>query len=120
MRIILCLIALAFFTACSHNGEPSATQIEFALNKAVKARNPNASAKVTSVECKSPYFDEAFKFTCTNCVIQHGTEPQHILPAGEGHGVVRPDRVTQKWKFERIILESKELGLEVYESDYVF
>jgi hypothetical protein len=121
MRAAFCLIGLCIFVAgCSHNGEPSAAQIEAAINREFKAKNPDAIAKVLSTDIRSPYCYEEFTFSCTNCVIQDIDGPRHVLPSGKGHGMVTLDARLQKWKFDRIILESKEFGLESYHSDFIF
>ena len=121
MRTTLCLIALCVFLAgCSHNGEPSAEQIEAAVNQAVKAKNPDAVAKVTSVDIQSPYFYEEFKFSCTNCVMEFKDGERHVVPSSEGHGMVTLDARMQKWKFDRIVLVSQGIGQVIYQSDHIF
>lgn len=121
MRATFCLIGLwIFVTGCSHNGEPSAAQIESAINREFKAKNPDAIAKVLSTDIQRPYFYEEFTFSCTNCVIQDEDGRRHVLPSAEGHGMVTLSARLQKWKFDRIILESKEFGLESYKSDFIF
>jgi hypothetical protein len=121
MRTTFCLIGLCIvLTGCSHNGEPSAAQIESAINREFKAKNPDAVAKVLSTTIESPYIYEEFTFSCTNCVIQHKDGVRHVLRSGQGHGIVTLSSRLEKWTFDRIILESKEFGLASYESGFVF
>jgi hypothetical protein len=121
MRTTLCLIALCvFLTGCSHNGEPSAAQIEAAVNEALKAKNPDAAAKITSLDIQRPYIYEEFKFSCTNCVFQFKDGSRNVVPSCEGHGMVKLDARTQKWKFDRIVVASQGIGQVIYESDHVF
>jgi hypothetical protein len=121
MRTTFCLIGLCIvLTGCSHNGEPSTAQIESAINREFKAKNPDAVAKVLSTAIESPYIYEEFTFSCSNCVIQHKDGLRHVLPSGHGHGIVTLSSRLGKWKFDRIILESKEFGFASYESDFVF
>ena len=120
MRTTLCLIALcALLAGCSHNGEPSAEQIEAAINQAVKAKNPDAVAKVTSVDIKSPYFYEDFTFSCANCVVAIKGGERRVVPSSEGHGMVTLNARMQKWKFDRIVLVHQGI-VETYESDHIF
>jgi hypothetical protein len=121
MRATFCLIGLCIFVAgCSHNGEPSAAQIEAAINREFKAKNPDAIAKVLSTDIQPPYYYEEFTFSCTNCVVQDKDGARHVLPSSKGHGMVTLSARLQKWKFDRIILESEEFGLESYKSDFIF
>ena len=117
--VVLCTLCV-FLTGCSHNGEPSAAQIEAAINQAVKAKNPDAVAKVTSVDIQRPYIYEEFEFSCTNCVMEFNDGERHVVPSSEGHGMVTLDRRLQKWKFDRIVLVSKGIGQVTYESDHIF
>ncbi len=121
MRTTLCLVVLCVFLAgCSHYGEPSAAQIEPAINEAVKAKNPDAVAKVTSVDIQKPYFYEDFTFSCTNCVMEFKEGERHVVPLSQGHGMVTLSARIQKWKFDRIVLVSKDLGQVIYQSDHIF
>lgn len=121
MRTTVCLIALCVVLAgCSHNGEPSAKQIEDAINQAVKAKNPDAVAKVTRVDIQRPYFYEDFEFSCSNCVMEFKDGERHVVPLSEGHGMVTLNARMQKWKFDRIVLVSKGIGQVIYESDHIF
>jgi hypothetical protein len=121
MRATFCLIGLCIFVAgCSHNGEPSAAQIEAAINREFKAKNPDAIAKVLSTDIQRPYCYKEFTFSCTNCVVQDEDGLRHVLPSAKGHGMVTLSARLQKWKFDRIILESEEFGLESYKSDFIF
>jgi hypothetical protein len=105
---------------CSHNGEPSADQIESAINRALKAKNPDAVAKVLTTDIQRPYFYEDFTFSCTNCVVRGRDGVRHVIPSTQGHGMVTLSSRINKWKFDRIIVESEEFGLESYESDFIF
>jgi hypothetical protein len=109
-----------FLGGCSHNGEPSAEQIEAAVNQAVKAKDPDAVAKVTSVDIQRPYIYEEFKFSCTNCVMEFKDGERHVVPSSEGHGMVTLDARMQKWKFDRIVLVSQGIGQVIYQSDHIF
>ena len=121
MRATFCLIGLCIFVAgCSHNGEPSAAQIEAAINREFKAKNPDAIAKVLSTDIERPYFYEDFTFSCTNCVVLDTNGARHVLPSAKGHGMLTLSDRLQKWKFDRIIVESEEFGLESYKSDFIF
>jgi hypothetical protein len=121
MRATGCLIGLCLFvTGCSHNGEPSASEIESAINTAFRQKNPDAAAKVGWTQIERPYLYEDFTFTCTNCVVKDRDGTRHVLPSTGGYGMVTLDRRLQKWKFDRIIVQSKEFGLESYKSDFIF
>jgi hypothetical protein len=121
MRATVCLIGLCIFVAgCSHNGEPSAAEIEAAINREFKAKNPDAIAKVLSTDIERPYCYKDFTFSCTNCVVLDVDGRRHVLPWANGHGMVTLSARLQKWKFDRIIVESEEFGLESYKSDFIF
>jgi len=119
--LLAALLALAvFYAGCSHNGEPSATQIEAAVNQALKAKNPAAEAKITSLNIERPYIYEEFTFSCTNCVLEFKNGDRYVVPSSEGHGIVTLSARLQKWKFDRIVLESPGIGTVLYESDHIF
>ena len=114
------LIALCvFLISCDQNGAPSASQIEAALNEVAKAKNPEAVLKLNSVDAKGPFYVE-FKFSCTNCVIQHTNNPPFVVPSSEGHGMVTLNARLQKWKFDSIYVTYAKVGRVSYESDHVF
>ena len=114
------LIALCvFLVCCDQNGAPSASQIEAALNEVAKAKKPEAVIKVNSVEAKGLFYAE-FKFSCTNCVIQHTKSPPFVVPSSEGHGMVTLNAELQKWKFDSIYVTYGERGRVSYESDHIF
>ena len=114
------LIALCVSLTCCGVG-PSAGQIEAALNEAVKAKNPEATARVTSVvdTDNNPYYVD-FTFTCTNCVFQFKDGTRNVVPSSEGHGMVTLSSKINRWKFDRIVLVSEGLGQVIYESDHIF
>ena len=115
---LIFLIVLCVFLTCCGTG-PSQDRIEAALNEALKAKNPDASAKITSLTVDNQYY-VSFTFSCTNCVFEFKDGPRTVVPASEGHGMVTLNARLQKWKFDRIIIESKGLGQVAYESDHIF
>ena len=121
MRPTICLIALCvFLTACSHNRGPSAARIEAALNQVLKAKNPDAVAKVYSTNVEKPYVYKEFKFSCTNCVLEFKDGERHVVPSCEGHGIVALRTRNQLWEFANIVVASPGIGQVVYKSDHIF
>jgi hypothetical protein len=115
--MILLIAGCVFLTGCGTG--PSQGQIEAALNEAVKAKNPDATAKVTNLKVNSQFYVE-FKFSCTNCVFEFKDGERSIAPSSEGHGMVKLDSKLQMWKFDSIYIEAKGVGKVAYQSDHVF
>jgi len=116
-KLVLLIVLCVFLTCCGTG--PSEGQIEAAVNDAVKKKNPEAVAKVTSTEVMNQFYVE-FKFSCTKCVMEFKDGERHVVPSSEGHGMVTLNAKMQNWKFDRIVLVSPGIGQVVYQSDHIF
>lgn len=116
-NLVLLIVLCTFLMGCGTG--PSVGQIEAGLNKAVKAKNPEAEARVTSTEVQNQFYVD-YKFSCTNCVMEFKDGERHLVPSLEGYGTVTLNEKMQKWKFSSIVLVSPGIGQVVYQSDHIF
>jgi len=116
LAMVLCVALCAILVGCGSPKSPSADQIMAELDGAVKKENPQASAKLTDIAMEPGGKAVKVKFTCTNCMLESRQDVKEIVPSAEGDADVWLDPQDGNWKFQQILIKSKDGAMTMLSS----